>query len=412
VYGRARTAISGGCIRTALVAGICILLGTCARAQDSESIGNRGNATNNDERGQRPDAAEERDEQTAVADSEAQGTNKTQVRKGAFVAAPLPISSPAIGSGIVPVVAYIFPLSNSDKLSSSSVIAAAGLFTNNNSRGVALGGQFYINKDRFRIETAYVRGNLDYNLYGLGLGSTDRKLPLKHTGSAYFGQFLTCIPWKLFVGPEFFSGSSLITVRLSTESAAPKPPDLGLHTTLRAVGIRLHRETSSNRFYPTDGTYFDFASDFFSQKFGSDYSFNSYKLTFNKYLSLTRKQVLAYKFFGCATGGAPPFYGNCIYGTNNELRGYTAGRYLDRYMVATQLEYRLALPKRLGLVAFGGVGEVIPGGNQLFRNTEFLPALGAGARFELSKQYHVNLRADIAQGKDGHTFSMGVGEAF
>jgi hypothetical protein len=81
-------------------------------------------------------------------------------------------------------------------------------------------------------------------------------------------------------------------------------------------------------------------------------------------------------------------------------------------MVATQLEYRLALPKRLGLVAFGGVGEVIPGGNQLFRNTEFLPALGAGARFELSKQYHVNLRADIAQGKDGHTFSMGVGEAF
>jgi hypothetical protein len=81
-------------------------------------------------------------------------------------------------------------------------------------------------------------------------------------------------------------------------------------------------------------------------------------------------------------------------------------------MVATQLEYRLTLPKRFGLVAFGGVGEVIPGGNQLFRNTAFLPAFGGGARFELSKQYHVNLRADIAQGKDGHTFSMGVGEAF
>jgi hypothetical protein len=135
-------------------------LGTCARAQDSESIGNRGAATNNDERDQGPDAADERDEQTAVADSGAQGTNKTQARKGAFVAAPLPISSPAIGSGIVPVVAYIFPLSNSDKLSSSSVIAAAGLFTNNGSRGFAFGGQFYINKDRFRIETAYVRGNL------------------------------------------------------------------------------------------------------------------------------------------------------------------------------------------------------------------------------------------------------------
>ena len=33
-------------------------------------------------------------------------------------------------------------------------------------------------------------------------------------------------------------------------------------------------------------------------------------------------------------------------------------------------------------------------------------------RFLLSKKYHVNLRADIAQGTDGHSFGMGVGEAF
>jgi hypothetical protein len=30
--------------------------------------------------------------------------------------------------------------------------------------------------------------------------------------------------------------------------------------------------------------------------------------------------------FLCTTGGRPPFYGNCIYGTNNPLRGYTAGQ--------------------------------------------------------------------------------------
>jgi hypothetical protein len=42
----------------------------------------------------------------------------------------------------------------------------------------------------------------------------------------------------------------------------------------------------------------------------------------------------------------------------------------------------------------------------------FLPSGGGGLRFLLSKKYHVNLRADIAQGVDGHTFSVGVGEAF
>jgi hypothetical protein len=68
------------------------------------------------------------------------------------------------------------------------------------------------------------------------------------------------------------------------------------------------------------------------------------KPSFNKYWSLSDKRVLAYNVFFCSTGGQPPFYGNCIYGANNELRGYTAGRYLDRYMFATQMEYRLVLP--------------------------------------------------------------------
>ena len=81
-------------------------------------------------------------------------------------------------------------------------------------------------------------------------------------------------------------------------------------------------------------------------------------------------------------------------------------------MIATQLEYRLVLPKRFGLVGFGGIGGVAPGGRDFFRSNAFLPAGGAGLRFMLSKTYHVNLRADLAAGKNEHTFSMGVGEAF
>ena len=81
-------------------------------------------------------------------------------------------------------------------------------------------------------------------------------------------------------------------------------------------------------------------------------------------------------------------------------------------MIATQLEYRLVLPKRFGVVGFGGVGEVIPGGSQIFRGSNFLPGGGGGVRFQLSKKYHVNLRADIARGKDTWTWTMGVGEAF
>lgn len=331
---------------------------------------------------------------------------------GSFVIAPLPISSPALGSGIVPILAYIFPLDTDDKTSPPSVVGAAGLVTDNGTRAFALAGEFYFKENSYRTTAAFAHGNLNYSLYGLGVGASQPKLPLNQTGQVVFAEFLRRLGWKFFLGPRFIWGSSLITLRSNNLGTVPLPPDLGLHTALTAVGFRLQRDTRPNRFYPTSGTLLDFTSDFFSQGLGSKYSFQSYKFTFNKYWSLTKQQVLAYNGFACFTGGQPPFYGNCIYGTNNQLRGYIAGRYLDRYMAATQLEYRLALPKRFGVVAFGGLGEVVPGGNQPFRTNNFLPSGGAGARFELSKKYRVNFRADFAQGKDSHTWSIGVGEAF
>ena len=69
------------------------------------------------------------------------------------------------------------------------------------------------------------------------------------------------------------------------------------------------------------------------------------------------------------------------------------------------------LPKRFGAVAFGGIG-IAPGGGELFRSSALLPAGGAGLRFMLTKSYHINLRADLAVGKNEYTFSMGIGEAF
>jgi hypothetical protein len=76
------------------------------------------------------------------------------------------------------------------------------------------------------------------------------------------------------------------------------------------------------------------------------------------------------------------------------------------------LEYHLELPKRFGLVVFGGVGGTIPGAGQRYGTEKFLPSGGGGLRFEFSKKYQVSLRADIARGRDAHTFGMGVGEAF
>jgi len=70
-----------------------------------------------------------------------QPPKKGHRERGSLVAAPLPISSPALGSGIVPVLAYIFPINTTDKISPPSVVGAVGLVTDNGSSAIALGGE-------------------------------------------------------------------------------------------------------------------------------------------------------------------------------------------------------------------------------------------------------------------------------
>ncbi|MGB2668631.1 MAG: BamA/TamA family outer membrane protein [Candidatus Acidiferrum sp.] len=398
---------------------LCICLAQVIRAQDPAP-----SAQPTETQSQSPkDAAqnpttssttETKDKEKSAKAEEKKKEEEKKAHRGSIVVAPLPIVSPAIGSGIVPVVGYIFPLQVNKEHPEPSVIGAAGLATNNGTRGFGLGGDVYLKEARYEIKAVYVHGNIDYNLYGVGYanGNAGLKLPLVQTGEVFFIEFLRNIGWDFYVGGRFVTGNSFITIK-PTEGVPlpPIPPDVELQTNLRALGMEVVRDSRPNRFYPLKGSLVDFTGDFFANSLGSKYSFQSYKFTINKYASLNSKQVLAYNLFFCGTGGAPPFYGNCIYGTNNELRGYTAGRYLDRYMLGTQLEYRLVLPWRLGLVAFGGVGEVAPGVDK-FHADALLPSGGTGIRFLLSKKYHVNLRTDFAWGKDNFTWSMGVGEAF
>ncbi|MGB8324063.1 MAG: hypothetical protein WCE52_13985, partial [Candidatus Acidiferrum sp.] len=221
-----------------------------------------------------------------AADTEKKDTKKKPAHRGSLVVAPLPIVSPAIGSGIVPVLGYIFPFRESDKVSPPSVIGAAGFVTNNGSRGFALGADLFLKENRYELKSIYGRGSVDYKLYGLGYisGSTGPGLPLEQTGQLLFVEFLRNIGSRIFVGPRFMNGDSRITVSNSPDrSGVVVPPDVGLETNLRSIGFRVIRDSRTNRFYPTDGMLIDFTGDFYSQNLGSKYSFQSYNFHFDKY---------------------------------------------------------------------------------------------------------------------------------
>ena len=114
------------------------------------------------------------------------------------------------------------------------------------------------------MQAIFADGNLNYNLYGVGIAAGDAglKLPLTQSGHVFFGEVMRNVGWKFFVGPRVWTGSSRVTVRESSGETPVPPPDIGLDTKLVALVVMVQRDTRPNRFYPKTGTFLQFTSDF------------------------------------------------------------------------------------------------------------------------------------------------------
>lgn len=336
-------------------------------------------------------------------------------KRGEFLIAPIPMHSPAIGAGLELGLGYLFKLDPKDKVSPPSAIGVGALFTSNGTRGAGIGGKLYLKEDRYRVTAAAGRARVNYDFFGPGLisGKSGISIPITGRGTAFFGEVLRRVKGKVYVGGRFQYRQLSIAIRPQEGSSGGRPviPEVEFQARTVALGVKTARDTRDDSLYPTHGSLFNFGGDFFDQAWGSKFEYQVYKTDFNRYHSLKPHHVLAYRASGCVVNGRVPFYDLCLFGASNDLRGYTAGRYQDRRMFATQAEYRVELPKRFGLVAFAGVGGVARHVNE-FRMDQLLPAGGVGGRFRISKESHINFRVDYGVGRNGHTVTVGVGEAF
>jgi hypothetical protein len=375
-------------------------------------------------------------EQPGAATTQAPGSpDNGQSKNGELVIAPYPISSPALGTGLQWVVGYVFRVNKEDKVTPPSFFGTVGMYTSNGSWGALVGGSFHLKQDKYRVVAGIADGNVNWDFYGVGKLAGDRGLflPININGKGFGAQTLVRIAKNLYLGPRFqlrqmnagIDFSHLKSRGLPEENDELRADIVAavddlLSTRTVAIGPHLQRDTRDDTFYPTAGTILNVGGDFFLKALGSKFDYQIYQVRFEGYHGLSERQVLAFGALGCAAAGdRVPFYDLCLYGARNYVRGYTAGRFQDRRMWATQAEYRVRLPKllgiglteRLGLVGFGGVGWV---GRQLsdMAFDDLLPGGGAGLRFRLTKKYPINFRIDYGIGRVGHTLSMGVGEAF
>lgn len=144
---------------------------------------------------------------------------------------------------------------------------------------------------------------------------------------------------------------------------------------------------------------------------GRSTRFTRYNLTYNGYRSIGASHVFAWRGRVATVSGEAPFFALPWFGAGADLRGYSPGRYIGRTLGAVQTEWRWQAFRRLGVVAFAGIGGVY-GEVEPFAQADALPAAGAGLRWQITKENRINLAVDYARGRDDETLTISVGEAF
>jgi outer membrane protein assembly factor BamA len=171
------------------------------------------------------------------------------------------------------------------------------------------------------------------------------------------------------------------------------------------------RDNRDNVNYPTSGSYRRIDVTFSQGVWGSEYSYNRFRIDARKFIALPRSHVLAVRGYAASAPGDAPFTQLPRLGGSSLMRGFFTGRYRDHALIAAQVEYRLPLVWRLGAVAFGSAGQVAPSVG-LLAIDRFRFAGGGGLRFTLVPSEKVNIRMDLAMAGSSSGFYLALGEAF
>ena len=101
-----------------------------------------------------------------------------------------------------------------------------------------------------------------------------------------------------------------------------------------------------------------------------------------------------------------------MFGGTNSIRGFYRGRYRGHQNYYIQSEYRVPVYKRIGIVAFGGIGDVAKDFSDYSIQT-MKYSVGGGFRYGVNKSNRLNVRLDFALAKDGNKgFYLDIGESF
>ncbi len=184
------------------------------------------------------------------------------------------------------------------------------------------------------------------------------------------------------------------------------------HSTISGIGLAFAWDSRSDILLPASGAYCQFRLVYFNGAMGSTYPYTKWIIDLRKYWTLGRDHLLFIQAYGKFLWGSEvPFRNMAMLGGDKLLRGYFKGRYRDHNMFLGQVEYHSPYIWRFSLVAFAGAGDVFHAAGT-GQNIHIKPAGGIGVRYKIFKDRRMNLRLDLAAGRNDHGIYLGILEAF
>ncbi len=329
--------------------------------------------------------------------------------KNELVVAPIPILNPTFGTGLAAVGMYLFQI---DEESQPSFVAAGAAYTDSKSYGFGVAQVLHFNDDAWKIATGAASFDFNLKFFGIGNlpGDKGTSVPYNQKGWGAGARGLRRITGNWYGGVQYWYAAVETTVEI-TPNDIDLPNEISIKSKIAGLGLMFEYDSRDNRFNTHGGQLLNATWSNSNDTIGSDFDFSSAKIDYNIYYELKPTAVIAGRATLCLTPGDAPFYALCSFGRGNDLRGYVAGRYRDETMATIQAEYRWNFFKKLGMVAFAGIGQVGESLSQ-YTSENILPSAGVGLRFKISKTTGLNLSIDYALGEDSDAWYFYVGESF
>ncbi|MBB1317098.1 BamA/TamA family outer membrane protein [Shewanella sp. SR43-4] len=313
------------------------------------------------------------------------------------------------GVGLLMVGLYKTDNASSEEQPSSLVLNSFASM--NQSYGVTVENMTFLNQGKQRLLLDLELHNEAAVYYGVGIEQGDQDLnhhEFKEQLYSFKPRWMTEVADNYFIG---VGADFIYTTADSLELVATQAPvdanSLLPDNFSSGVVITSIYDSRDYRLNATKGWLFQLDAGLYqNDQFDS---FSTYNIELANYIDLgSTPGLIAWQVQGHLTSGDVPWNLLPDLGGSDAMRGYIRGRYRDEQMMMGQVEYRLPIFQRYGMVFWGSVGSVAPKVSEL--TDTLLTAYGTGFRFKIKD--NINLRFDVGVGENDTNFYLNVNEVF